>query len=227
MAKNDRDDLQTVEGLKVEASVGGSDDASAPQAQHDEIRWLPATEELHDYPCGHRAPKFFDYDIFGRIIQTRRDEPAPKCPDCILAEMASVFCRCALCGQVIHPGEPVALYAPSRKFRREWVTEVKAGVIGCLGWDCCPSGGFFAGHWLKGKFRPAFGNGLSSAAQALATGQVVCGNTDQVSDDASHDEVPLKLPTIIVRGRFEVSAVGETEPRPSWLRRFLCRFRGK
>jgi len=118
------------------------------------------------------------------------------CPDCLTAELRQVTIRCALCGFAIFPGEPVALYGgPKSSFRGTAGTAEHDGqYVGCLRCDCCPSGGFFAGHWDGQRVVPAFAGGGSAAAEAMRTGQtVVCGDvsdpegTRQIDPDQDQD----------------------------------------
>jgi hypothetical protein len=55
------------------------------------------------------------------------------------------------------PGDGVALYGKGSTGIHESATILDDGVsaVGCLRWDCCPSGGFFAGSWTEEGFKPA------------------------------------------------------------------------
>lgn len=136
-----------------------------------------------DYECGHRHPERFALNLYGEKIEmTDEGYSARKfCANCHLAELKKLIIRCAKCGFHIMPGDGVALYCYDKKLfkKSERITFVgegdEKGVIGCMRWDCCPSGGFFAGHWTGDHFQSAFAGG-SAAGEALRTGQVVIGN---------------------------------------------------
>jgi len=136
-----------------------------------------------DYECGHRHPERFMIDLYGMKIGLNEEGLAERklCANCHLVKLKSATIRCAKCGFVIMPGDGVALYCYDRKLFKKtgWITFVGEGreksVIGCLRWDCCPSGGFFAGHWTGDQFQSAFAGG-SAAAEAMRTGQVVVSN---------------------------------------------------
>lgn len=72
------------------------------------------------------------------------------------------FERCCLCGSVINANDPIALYQEPNK-ERTWNAayieiENKKNYLGCLGWDCCVSGGFFSGYLREDGFvEMAFG----------------------------------------------------------------------
>lgn len=145
--------LRSPVGMAVIASVGGPDPADAPRASHDEIRAIPASDRQHQFECGHVGPKRYDLDLFGQVMKNSGETPR-KCGKCLEDHLRRDVARCAVCGLVIFPGEGVAVYAPDSDFPSAWVTEVDGGVIGCLRMSCCPSGGFFAGHWTTEGFLP-------------------------------------------------------------------------
>jgi len=186
-----KSDVRSPEGMKVVASAGSGESSDEFQeAIHDEIRPVAASEELKDFACGHRGPKLYHLDLYGSVMRSNGVSP-DKCGQCCAEMFRSTSCRCALCGLVIFPGDPVALYGPSRQFQPERVTEVRSGVIGCLRWDCCPSGGFFAGHWTGKGFRSAFSGGQTAVEQCFAKGEVVVGDTGQVPESGGTIEKPL------------------------------------
>lgn len=123
-----------------------------------------------DYKCGHRQPSQYTFDLYGQKIELSPEglEQRELCANCDLAELKKITIRCASCGFVIMPGHPVALYVddPNIFKKRDWITKVEQSVIGCLRWGCCPSGGFFAGHWTGEKFQGAFA-GTTLAGEAL------------------------------------------------------------
>lgn len=72
----------------------------------------------------------------------------------------------------------MALYVDDGHFNPMWKKVVNEGeivqVLGCMGWGCCPAGGFYAGHWMgRDGFEPEFDGGFTACGHALATGQVV------------------------------------------------------
>lgn len=139
------------------------------------------TKEVN-YNCGHKGPYKFTLMILGEDCTPKKKyfKDRPFCPDCI----RSVIIRCALCGNPIFPGSPVARYGDMKDFKGEWKTyadEEETVVIGCMGWDCCPSGGFFSGHWTGEYIDSPFEYG-SVAAEAFATGKVVSGTIGNSHD---------------------------------------------
>lgn len=154
----------------------------------EELGWRALTDDSVTYRCGHEGPSKWVAILFGLELEPRDEvlEKREKCPNCMTGPLFEGVIHCALCGLPVMPGDPVALYAgPKKAFRKEkgWVVKHLDGqAIGCLRWDCCPSGGFFAGHWDGERVRSAFAGG-SAAGEALRTGQVVvCGD---VSDPDS------------------------------------------
>ncbi len=211
----EKDDVVSPQGMKCVASVGGEsqpDPDILSEALHDEVRTIPASEEMHDFPCGPRGPKLYHLDVYGKVVHNNGNVP-DKCGQCCVEWFRSITCRCALCGLVILPGDAVALYRPSRKFKKERVTEVKSGVLGCMRWDCCESGAFFAGHWTGEGFKSAFGDGMTAVEKCFATGQVVVSDMSEMSDAAAEIEKPLAR-------EFALST------RPPWYRRLLKKMFG-
>lgn len=96
--------------------------------------------------------------------------------DCMLCEGKEALPHaiiCASCGSPIFRGDPVSLYtnsASDNPFAR-YATKTSDGqaTVNCMGWDCCPSGAFFAGHWN--------GDGiLSPFATGSAVGDIFSGH---------------------------------------------------
>lgn len=129
------------------------------------------------YACGHDYPTRFGHDFYGERLEVSEAyaDKREQCGDCMLAEIKPLIIRCCACGAVIMPSEPVAAYADDGSFRKEWSTATPDGksVLGCMRMDCCPSGGFFAGHWSTRGFVPAFAGQASLAAMVFATGKPV------------------------------------------------------
>ncbi len=149
----------------------------------DDLRVEPTSDEMVAYECGHRGAKTFTLNAFGDKF------PAPdtmlaerkRCPDCETADVRAVIIRCAVCGHGIFPGEPVALYSDDARFNEKWKTKIDQGVIGCMRMNCCPSGGFFAGHWSGKEFVPAFGDTRSVAEEVFRTGQTILVSDGKVT----------------------------------------------
>ena len=100
--------------------------------------------------CKHRSREA-KISVYGEEIQTTGID----CPDCLIGTFEESVIRCCLCGLPIVPGQPVALYWEGPQINKKIATKLKDGhSLGCLRWDCCPSGGFFAGHWNEKGFLP-------------------------------------------------------------------------
>jgi len=132
------------------------------------------------FACGHRAPRKFKIDFFGdaRAPSDRLLKKRLRCGPCEAQRLKKIVARCALCGSAILPGDGVAVYADDPEYKEAWKTRVgsdKKGVLGCLFTDCCPTGGFFGGHWTEDGYKPAYKHG-SAMAEAMATGKAVIGN---------------------------------------------------
>ncbi len=164
-------DVSTPSGLKVAVSAGPAR-KKLPQSE-DECRIVRQMDAQRDYNCGHSGAEQFVVSIYG--LHTKEVDQKERCPDCFLEWMKGMCIRCALCGLPIFPGEGVALYGGGGGLRLDIATRVGDSVIGCLRWDCCPSGGFFAGHWTEDGFKPAF-DGETGAEKAFSTESMVVGN---------------------------------------------------
>ncbi|MBI4437612.1 hypothetical protein HY631_01535 [Candidatus Uhrbacteria bacterium] len=108
---------------------------------------------------------------------------APK--QCILCQFAEPFAaaiECACCHHVIFRGDPVSAYfftgeTPPKGFDEARATRTRNGFVGCMGWECCPTSGFFAGHWTTEGILTPFSTG-SLAAQALVEGNIVVSDIE-------------------------------------------------
>lgn len=140
----------------------------------DRLEIVSRSGPIKRYECGHDGASSFNLHIYGE--EMAGVEQDKSCPDCALVSVQKHFIRCALCGLYIGPGDGVVLYAGSRSIKKETATKVEMGYLGCLRWDCCPSGGFFAGHWTKTGFKSAFIGG-TAAGEAMRTGKAVIGDT--------------------------------------------------
>ncbi len=141
---------------------------------------VPIGEETTRYACGHDGPTRFKMDFWGEPIGQgdASEKMPPKCQECLIAEIRLDLIRCCLCGYSIGPGDKVALYNYGT-FRTD-ATKVgegeRAQFVGCLRSDCCPSGGFFGGHWTRDGFKPAFEGGGCMAAEVMRTGKTIVVN---------------------------------------------------
>ncbi len=210
--KEDKRDLKTPSGSSVFVSVGGGEPEPDEliEAAHDDIRAVPASEEMRDFACGHRGPSLYHMDLYGQVLHNNGTSPE-KCGECAAAWFRSITCRCSLCGLAILPGGGVALYDYSRKMKPERVTEVASGAIGCMRWFCCPSGGFFAGHWTGTGFRSAFAGGGTIVDEVARTGEAAVG----VPDGMAAAQVP------------EEPRLPPRPPRRPWYRRLWNRVGGR
>jgi hypothetical protein len=127
--------------------------------------------EIVAYRCGHDGVADFSADIYGEVFAPRPEvlQAREKCPECMLAQLLAGTIRCAICGLLIPPNDPVALYRKCGK-ERSYAYAVGDKVIGCLRDDCCPSGGFYAGRWSGKEFVPEF-RGRTIADEAFRTGK--------------------------------------------------------
>lgn len=101
---------------------------------------------------------------------------APKqCSTCKFGDGLKAAILCAYCDEVIFPGDPVSTYFPGGSLHEGFearATRTRSGFVGCMRMDCCPSGGFFAGHWDLDRIVSPFSTG-SAASEAFASGQTV------------------------------------------------------
>lgn len=102
------------------------------------------------FKCGHRSKKAL-LDVYG--VEVRTDKA--YCPDCLIEYLKKEVIRCCSCRLPIFPDGPVALYSSGPIFKDIGTRISEDGpYMGCLRWDCCPSGGFFSGHWNGKEFVP-------------------------------------------------------------------------
>lgn len=178
--------LASVAAIRHYRRKDGGRDAAAegdlpPATAEFGVRTL--SDKVVSYGCGHDGPLEYLGIFFGQEMRPTEAalQKREKCPACVIEPLRQEAIHCALCGLAILPGEPVALYAgPKSAFRKEpgWVVKHDGQAVGCLRCDCCPSGGFFAGHWDGRQVVSAFPDGGCAAAECLRTGQViVCGDT--------------------------------------------------
>ena len=174
-----RSDPMTLGGMS-EVCSAGDPQGKRKMATGDEIKLVDCSEEQRQFACGHEGPSLFNYDLYGRHIETDQERVAQseQCGACIVTEMKRDFIRCCLCGQAIFPGEGVALYSGGKGIHKKWTTRHDGSAIGCLAWGCCPSGGFFGGTWTGKTVDSPFSSGQTAAEEALTTGKVIIGNVD-------------------------------------------------
>jgi len=154
--------------MVVLASFGGEDCKSLPPST-DEFEVSERGYFTRKYKCGHRGSRWFVLSTYG--LKTSKIRRKKACPECFLERARQEIIRCALCGYPIAPGHPVALYGITSEGVRPDATVVRDAVVGCLSMSCCPSGGFFAGHWTGiGVQSPWDGGTIAEAA--MKTGEV-------------------------------------------------------
>ena len=173
--------LRSPMGMSI---VGSSGDGKEERkmATSDEIKLVDCSKETRQFSCGHEGPISFNYDIYGDHIETDKESlsQSEKCGDCIVAEMKKDIIQCCFCGQPIFPGSQVALYGGGKGIRKKWTTKHKGSAIGCMAWECCPSGGFFGGIWTGETVNSPFNVGLTAAEAVFVSGETVIG---RVGDD--------------------------------------------
>jgi len=124
------------------------------------IELVDAVDERCIYKCGHEGPVKYTVSIYGIELSTKKQFMCKryKCPECTIVDIKDIVIRCALCRLPIFPGKPVALYDKSSSGIHQDIAHwVGYSACGCLRWDCCPCGAFFAGHWDGESFVSAFG----------------------------------------------------------------------
>jgi|GEM_PF-1661409 len=125
------------------------------------------------YDCGHIAPAECRIFIYGETYSALNNKN--HCPECRIRRIRQQVVRCSSCGRPIMPSSQVALYAgssPGLKFRNVGIKH-RGQYIGCMRADCCPSGGFFAGHWSEDGFVSAFEEGATLAEEMMCTGRMI------------------------------------------------------
>ncbi len=140
-------------GERVIVSVG-PERGSLP-APHDTVSLVQQSAETVLCECGHHGPASYSIDAYGTVFSGI--DHHRWCPECLIFMFHQHATRCALCGHVICPGDGVALYGDDSTLPYKHVsTKVDNSFVGCMRRDCCPAGGFFAGHWTDHGFRSAF-----------------------------------------------------------------------
>ncbi len=195
---------RTSNGMSVIASTRDEKVETMPPST-DEICIVPKGRLKALYGCGHIGHQRYAHNFFGQVYDLNPNVLRRRslCGECLLAKSMSCVARCVLCGHAIFPGEGVSVYRDEPEYAdRPWriilpaksepadtiierfkqlVGIVPNRVMGCLRMACCPSGGFFAGHWDGVKFVSAFSRG-TAAEQALKSGGIVIvGDTTTTS----------------------------------------------
>jgi hypothetical protein len=156
-------DLVSPNGLQVFASAG-PEKRPLPTAT-DQIIIVENSTFQRWYPCGHRGPRWFVLDTYGE--RTKKIKGNERCSVCETARLKKYCIRCSVCGLIILPGDGVAMYHKSSPgIKLDIATKVGDSVVGCVRWDCCPSGGFLAGNWSEQGFVPRFKEGITAAEHA-------------------------------------------------------------
>lgn len=171
-------DLPEVSGPSGEHIIVSAGPVPKPLPRsNDEICIVGLSTRKIANECGHDGPQWYQLNMFG-LVSDKIDD-GKHCPDCLINQLRQHVIRCSLCGLPIFPGNGVALYHESSEGLKHKDVSVRVGesYIGCLRWDCCPSGGFFAGHWSEDGFKPAFqGPDDTVIAEVMRTGQPVIRN---------------------------------------------------
>ena len=180
--------LVSSEGLGVSVSVGGRKSERPNFFDNETLSFEEVPEHsLMFKECGHEGAQEFKFNIWGNARGKKLKDKCIKqengvattdgiCPKCYFEKIKKATIRCCLCGNAILPGDGIALYhKSSENIRADTATFVGDSAVGCLLWDCCPSGGFFAGHWTFEGFESAF-DVQSAAGKAFSTGQPVITN---------------------------------------------------
>lgn len=140
-------------GERVVASVGPKH-GSLP-IPHNTVSAIHQSAETVLCECGHHGPASYSIDAYGTVFSGINNHR--WCPECLIFMFQRQTTRCALCGHTICPGDDVALYDENDALPYTYVsTKIGDSFVGCMRDDCCPSGGFFAGHWTEAGFQSAF-----------------------------------------------------------------------
>lgn len=149
------------------AQAGDVADPSKLPPSNDEIAITAVDATIKRYDCGHDGPSQYSLNVYGDGAMIS-GEKTPLCPECIIADVKKMVIRCCSCGLPIFPGNTVALYSFHRSFKHRKIAKtIDGALIGCMRWDCCPSGGFMAGHWTKDGYKSLFNeDGTSDYVQS-------------------------------------------------------------
>lgn len=180
----DSEGVVTPEGMSITASVGPKRKKRSFVYSVAELKEIGKPTLLFT-KCHHYGTQAADVNLYGQQLHRKIPRAEVKkinatlitvddlCLWCDFEELKKVSIRCCFCGYAIKPGDPVALYGKNSKGLNESTTTlVDDSAVGCLLWDCCPSGGFFAGYWTKNGFKSAFDCGHTSAEEVFASEQI-------------------------------------------------------
>jgi len=110
-----------------------------------------------------------------QILWNRRYPIPNECDACRFEKLFVSTILCVRCRCPIMYGDPVSVYMPSilpEDFDDSYTAHVKGGFIGCMGGYCCPTGGFYAGHWNGDGVLSPYGAG-SAAAECFAGEELI------------------------------------------------------
>lgn len=142
--------------------------------------------------CGHQQSRSFALYVneqhtksYALAINPNADSWNQPCVACYLQSRASDMAVCTLCGELIAPGDGVALLSTllNAEQQERAATDEHGQYLCCLGFDCVPSAGFFAGTWNGSGVDSPFQHG-SVMAEVFQSGRAVIGrigdpNTEQ------------------------------------------------
>lgn len=136
------------------------------------VLYLPCRHILSVRGKVHFCGQIFDFDnvsvVQKKLFALNEVKEAGRCGICFLDHLHRYSIRCCFCGAPIMAGSGVALYHKSSGgINMEKATFVEDNAIGCLNFDCLPSGGFYAGWWTVNGFKSAF-DGASCLADKVA-----------------------------------------------------------
>ncbi|MBD3251804.1 hypothetical protein GF380_05145 [Candidatus Uhrbacteria bacterium] len=125
------------------------------KAVHDDLHLVERRSLFRPrirYDCGHRAPRFH-INAYGERIDVLTRE---RCGTCTLAYLESVSARCACCGLILTPGDPVAAFILNPEDERDCPPYARIGVgdtptqLVCLrANDICALGCDLSGWWTE------------------------------------------------------------------------------
>lgn len=162
--------ITSVDGFGVIASVGGEKHVRQNHFNKNaDMQFIALSrKDIYFEECKHMGSRKFEFHTWdgekhgyevpaSKISGVIRKVVAAgtECPECFFETTKKHTIRCCLCGGSIMPGEGVAIYNARSEGINETATLFGGGAIGCLRMSCCPSAGFFAGHWSEDGFEAA------------------------------------------------------------------------
>ena len=118
--------------------------------------------------CEHFGARHFKLKVWNDVLEFKIPEVLIRkvdtveivdgiCPECFALKVSASAIRCCKCGKTILAGDSVSLYPKNSEGVDDEIAEyIETSAIGCMKIDCCPSAGFFAGHWTANGFKPLF-----------------------------------------------------------------------